>query len=54
MTDFAMKFGVKERISVYTWYHGVESLEVLVGHATLITHFIYKAVNEAHHRVSHV
>lgn len=39
---------------VHTWYHGVESFKVLVGHAALIAHFIDKAVNEAHHRVGHV
>lgn len=38
----------------HTWYHGVEALQVLVCHATLVAHFIHKAVDKAHHRVRHV
>lgn len=38
----------------YTRDHGVEGLKVLVGHATLVAHFVHKAVDEAHHRVGHV
>lgn len=42
------------RVWHHTWDHGVETLQVLVCHAALIAHFIYKAVDEAHHRVGHV
>lgn len=59
MTDFPVKFG--EIMSVrgvswcfHTWYHGMESLKMLVGHATLITNFVYETVDEAHHRVGHI
>lgn len=34
--------------------HGVESFQVLVGHAALVADFVHEAVDETHHRVGHV
>ncbi len=43
-----------ELLVPHTWYHGVKSLQVLVSHSALITHFVHEAVNKAHHRVRHI
>ena len=41
-------------VSVRTWDHGVQGLQVFVGDAALVAHLVHEAVDEAHHRVGHV
>lgn len=38
----------------FTWYHCVKCLQVFVGHAALVAHFINKPVDEPNYRVRNI
>lgn len=38
----------------FTWYHCMKGLQVFVGHAALVAHFVNKTVDEPNNRVRNI
>lgn len=46
--------GSNVREKPFTWYHCVKGLEVFIGHAALVAHFVNKTVDEPNDRVRNI